>query len=236
MPSRGRDEGPPHHSLGPDVVSGDKWCHSSLDPSLLQDSFEGQDVGRNLTGSNDHCLPLRFDLAGSSGRSNGRWAAAPEVIGTHQQWWGLSGEPTYRVASSGDGGGGFTPREKGSHSGSEGGDETSKPRGQRRRLVESRLLERRQRVLAEKGSQREGWKERRQRRRPERRRKRRRSEEGRQEEVRDASLGAPGWELENLDGSSWTPSPGELLDCDLKNDAEEKIDAINYSMTRLGML
>ena len=49
--------------------------------------------------------------------------------------------------------------------------------------------------------------------------------------MRDASLGAPGWELENLDGSSWTPSPGEPLDCDLKNDAEEKIDAINYSTT-----
>ena len=97
--------------------------------------------------------------------------------------------------------------------------------------MESRLLERRQRVVAEKGTQREGWKERRQRRRPERRRKRRRSEEGRQEEVRDASLGAPGWELEDLDGSSWTPSPGEPLDCDLKNDAEEKIDAINYSTT-----
>ena len=137
LPSRGGDEGPPHHGLGADVVSGDKWCHSSLDPSLLQDSFEGQDVGRNLSGSNDHCFPLRFDLAGSSGRSNGRWAAAPEAIGTHQQWWGLSGEPTYRAATSGDGGGGFTPREKGSHSGSEGGDETSKPRGQRRWKADS---------------------------------------------------------------------------------------------------
>lgn len=62
LPSRGGDEGPPHHGLGLDVVSGDKWCHSSLDPSLLQDSFEGQDVGRNLSGSYDRRVAEAMDV------------------------------------------------------------------------------------------------------------------------------------------------------------------------------
>ena len=239
MPGSGGDEGTSHHSFGTNVVPRCEWRHSSPCPSLLQDSSEGQDVRRHLKGGDDHLVSLRLGSPRSSGGGLGRRAAAPEVVGTHQQWWGLSGEPKGRVATSRDRGGCVKPRKERSHPGGEGRDETSKPRRQGRRLVEGGFMERREGTVDKKGAQGKGREEGRQRRRSTTtRRERRREGWGPQkrgeEEVRETSQGAPAGELGEIDGEEWSPSPGEALDCDAFEDAKVRDvmrDANNESTT-----
>ena len=99
------------------------------------------------------------------------------------------------------------------------------------------LERRRQRRLAETRLQGKGRQEGRERRRSSSTRRKRRGQdwglqEGRQKEVEEEERGAPDGELEDYDGQSWTPSPGEVMDNDLLDDAlrmRDMNDANYYS-------
>ena len=240
LPIRGGDARSPDHSFRADVVTGGQWEHPAVGPPLLQNSLEVEDVRWHIARGHDIGLPLRLDLARSSSGSHGCGISEVEIPRAHQQRRRLPGEPAHRASPSRKRSSGLKPGEERGDSRSKRRDETSQPGRERRRLVEAGRMERiREGELAETRVQRQRREEGRQRRRSRTQRRKRRRESGEHKERREEEVmryEAPVKESEDVDGLSWTPSPGESLDYDFGGYAVKErsdYDANTYSTSPL---
>ena len=235
------DAGAVDHSKWSNVVSPNHRGSASSCSTLLSHSDETKDDRRYSPRSPHLSLFDRFGIAGPSGGSSGRGAAEAEEFGINVLWDGFPHQPKDGACSTRAGVGGQQHRKEGSFARSKGGDEVKESERKRRRLVARRHLE--GQLGRSKWKRKEG-KERRKglRRQTEGRLEGRRPREERRKEeegVKDETPGgAPEWELESLDGCSWTPSLGDSLGEDYENDDDmvhyddgekEKRDANNES-------
>ena len=182
------------------------------------------DVWGHSSRSSDVIDVDRHGPAGQSSRELGYWHPTAEGFGADGTRIGLQGGSTLGALPSGIGCNGLFDGEEGSYPREQRRSKTSIPELQRRRPMERRLEGEWKRLLGKEGRWQEGLEERRR----EGRRPRKELGRWRQEEVRsEASYDDA---MEDLDGRSWTPSPGSPFES-FDGAVERRVDAAIMSKT-----